>query len=76
MSPANGAFTHLRHVRAPTLVACGEHTDAIPPRLAVRIVERLPHGRLDIFSRAGHFGPMEVPEHTAASIADFEDVTR
>ncbi|HEY7136466.1 MAG TPA: alpha/beta hydrolase [Acidimicrobiia bacterium] len=76
MGPANGVFARLRHVRAPTLVACGEHTDAIPPRLAVRIVERLPHGRLDIFSRVGHFGPMEAPEQTAASIAKLESVTR
>src|SRR5204862_183546 len=42
MGTANGVYPRLRDVRCPTVVVCGEHTDAIPPPLGEMIVERLP----------------------------------
>ena len=71
MGTANGVYPRLRDVRCPTLVVCGEHTDAIPPQLGEMIVERLPHGRLEIMSGVGHFGPMQDPEATVESMLRF-----
>ena len=71
MGTANGVYPRLRDVRCPTVVVCGEHTDAIPPQLGEMIVERLPHGRLEIMSSVGHFGPMQDPEATVESMLRF-----
>jgi pimeloyl-ACP methyl ester carboxylesterase len=71
MGVANGVYPRLREVRCPVLVVCGEHTDAIPPTLGERIVERLPHGRLEVMRDVGHFGPMQDPDATVASMLRF-----
>jgi pimeloyl-ACP methyl ester carboxylesterase len=76
MGPSNGAFARLGDVHVPTLVACGERTDAIPPALARRVVDRLPEGRLEVFAGLGHFGPMEDPERVVESMVAFEESTR
>ena len=71
MGTANGVYQRLGDVRCPTLVVCGEHTDAIPPWLGEMIVERLPAGRLEVMARVGHFGPMQDPDATVASMLRF-----
>jgi pimeloyl-ACP methyl ester carboxylesterase len=71
MGVANGVYPRLREVRCPTLVVCGEHTDAIPPKLGEMIVERLPRGRLEVMPGVGHFGPMQDPDATADSMLRF-----
>ena len=71
MGVANGVYPRLRDVTCPTLVVCGEHTDAIPPKLGGMIVERLPTGRLEVMPGVGHFGPMQDPGATAASMLRF-----
>jgi len=71
MGVANGVYPRLRDVTCPTVVLCGEHTDAITPTLGGMIVERLPAGRLEIMPGVGHFGPMQDPDATAASMLQF-----
>jgi pimeloyl-ACP methyl ester carboxylesterase len=71
MGAANGIFGRLGEVHAPVLVACGETTDAIVPKLAEMIVARLERGSLEVWPGIGHFGPMEDPEQTAESILRF-----
>jgi pimeloyl-ACP methyl ester carboxylesterase len=71
MGVANGVYPRLDDVRCPTLVVCGEHTDAIPPKLGEMIVERLPHGRLEVMPGVGHFGPMQDPDATVESMLRF-----
>jgi pimeloyl-ACP methyl ester carboxylesterase len=71
MGVANGVYQRLREVRCPALVVCGEHTDAIPPKLGEMIVDRLPAGRLEVMSGVGHFGPMQDPDATVASMLRF-----
>lgn len=71
MGVANGVYPRLRDVRCPVLVVCGEHTDAIPPTLGEMIVERLPDGRLEVMPGVGHFGPMQDPDATVASMLRF-----
>ena len=62
-------WPRLAEVQTPTVVACGEHTDALTPAMAAQLVERLPHGTLDVWSGAGHFGPLEDPDRAAAVLA-------
>jgi pimeloyl-ACP methyl ester carboxylesterase len=68
---ANRVYPSLPGVRCPTLVVCGEQTDAIVPKLGRMVVDRLPAGRLEIMEGAGHFGPMQHPGATIESIAGF-----
>lgn len=71
MGVANGVYPRLPEVRCPTLVVCGENTDAIPPKLGKMSVERLPQGRLEVMPNVGHFGPMQDPEATVESMLRF-----
>lgn len=71
MGMAHGAFARLGDVRCPTVVACGERTDAIVPALAGMIAERIPGGRLEVMPGLGHFGPMEDPDAVVASVLRF-----
>jgi pimeloyl-ACP methyl ester carboxylesterase len=71
MGVANGVYPRLCEVSCPTLVVCGEHTDAIPPKLGEMIIERLPHSRLEVMPGVGHFGPMQDPDATVESMLRF-----
>jgi len=75
MGVANGVYQRLHEVQCPALVVCGEHTDAIPAKLGEMIVERLPAGRLEIMPGVGHFGPMQDPDATVASMLRFAAAT-
>jgi 3-oxoadipate enol-lactonase len=67
----NRVYPSLPAVRCPTLVVCGELTDAIVPKLGQMVVDRLPAGELEVMEGAGHFGPMQLPAATIGSIAAF-----
>lgn len=73
MGVANGVYPRLGGVACPVVVACGEQTDAIVPKLAQMIVDRLPEGRLEVMPGLGHFGPLQDPAAVAASILAFAD---
>jgi len=68
MGPRNGGWDALPEIEPPVVVAYGEHSRDIGHRLADRIVERLPHGRLEVWDGSGHFGPQEDPARAVASI--------
>ena len=76
MGLSNGAFARLADVIPPTVVACGEHSDAITPAFGRVIAGALPNGTLEVFAGLGHFGPMQDPARVAASIVAFERRTR
>lgn len=67
----NRVYSCLRHVHCPTLVVCGERTDAIVPNLGQMVADRLPHGRLEVVPGLGHFGPMQDPAAIATSVLGF-----
>lgn len=71
MGAANGLYARLGSVTAPTLVACGGESDAIPPHFAERLVERLPDAVLEVWQDHGHFGPLADPDRAVASMLDF-----
>jgi pimeloyl-ACP methyl ester carboxylesterase len=68
MAPANGAWAVLPEVTATVVVACGENSTDIGPKLASAIAERLPHAALEVWPDCGHFGPQQDPHACAASI--------
>lgn len=50
----------VAHVTVPSLVVVGEHDRVTPRSSAVALANALPHGRLEVLDRAGHFPMMEV----------------
>ncbi len=71
MSAANGLYPRLGTVAVPVLVACGELSDAINPKLAGMVADRIPAGTLEVWPGRGHFGPQEDPDGTVESILRF-----
>jgi len=51
----------LSNIRCPTLVVRGENSDILSPRVARRMAETLPHGRLVTVPGAGHNVPRDRP---------------
>lgn len=68
MGVRHDGWKRLAEVQTPTVIACGEHTDALAPAMAAQLAERLPHGTLDVWAGAGHFGPLEDPDRCVAAI--------
>ncbi len=71
MGSANGLYAQLGAIAVPVLVACGDETDAIRPRLAADVAARLPHGRVEVWAGRGHFGPQQDPDQAVASMLRF-----
>lgn len=71
MGGAHGAYARLDVIGCPVAVVCGEHTDAIVPKLAEMITARLQHGSLEIMGGLGHFGPFEDPDAVVVSMLRF-----
>lgn len=73
---SHDAYARLGAVACPVVVAVGAETDAVRPETAAAVVERLPHGRLEVMAGLGHFGPLQDPARVAAAVAEFETATR
>ena len=71
MQFAHRAYRGLATVRCPTVVACGENTNAIPSKLAAMLVDRLPDAQLEVMPGLGHFGPLQDPDAAVASMLAF-----
>jgi 3-oxoadipate enol-lactonase len=61
----------LGAVRAPTLVAVGEHDKPDFHAIAERLARELPDAELAVIPGAGHLPPMERPDETARLVASF-----
>jgi 3-oxoadipate enol-lactonase len=61
----------LAEVRAPALVAVGEHDKPDFIAIAERLARELPDARLEVIPGAGHLPPLEQPERTAALVREF-----
>ena len=59
----------LPTVTCPTTIACGGVGATIDAAIASRIADRLPDGRVEVFSALGHFGPLQDPEQVAGVVA-------
>ena len=71
MGPANGLYARLSEVTCPVQVVCGGESRSISPELGARIVDRLPHGTLEVWAGRGHFGPLEDPGAAVESMLNF-----
>jgi len=71
MAPNHDAAAKLPHIGAEVLIACGAESRSIDPARAAVLAQRLPNGRLEVFSGLGHFGPQQDPDACAASILAF-----
>lgn len=58
-------------ITAPTLVLWGRHDARVPLSLGQRLAASLPHARLEVVDRCGHYPPKERPGATAQAIARF-----
>ncbi len=61
----------LPRIDVPVLVIRGEYTEDMLGNVAETVAARLPSGRLETVSGAGHLVPMERPEAVADLIRDF-----
>ncbi len=66
--PLHGAFENLGAVACPVSLACGEHTDAIGPRLLALDAAQLARADTEVVAGIGHFGPLEDPPRVARSV--------
>jgi pimeloyl-ACP methyl ester carboxylesterase len=66
--PRHGAFERLGDVACPVSLACGEHTDAIGPRLLELDASRLARANTEVIAGIGHFGPLQDPPLVAGSV--------
>ncbi len=69
MGGSHGGWDALPDVSCPTTIACGGPLATVGEDLAVRIAERLPAGRVQVFEQLGHFGPLEDPAAVATVVA-------
>jgi pimeloyl-ACP methyl ester carboxylesterase len=63
----------VRHVRVPALVLVGDHDRVTPPASAVRLVQQLPDGRLEILEGVGHIPMMEAHDEFNRRLSRFAD---
>ena len=75
MGLAHDAYQRLDEVHCPTVIACGEHSNAIGPAIALQLAAQLPDGRLEVMPGLGHFGPLEDPDTIVASMLRFAAAT-
>lgn len=61
----------LLHVKAPTLVICGENDQIVDPYHVKEAVAGLPNFRFEMLPRCGHAPQLELPEIINPMVAEF-----
>ncbi len=61
----------LASVRAPTLVLCGCYDPQYPPSSSRQLAERIPHARLVLFERSGHYPFIEEADRFWQAVQEF-----
>jgi pimeloyl-ACP methyl ester carboxylesterase len=68
----NPTLPHLLGgITTPTLVVWGRDDRIVPLECGERFAKALPHARLEIVERAGHFVDMEQPDELARLVSAF-----
>jgi pimeloyl-ACP methyl ester carboxylesterase len=67
----DGVLDEIGAIKAPTLVAVGEHDQPTPVKRSRQLVELLPGARLEIIKNAGHSSTIEQPEAVTQLIGAF-----
>ena len=72
MGAANGLFARLPEVTVARAGGVRRPTPtSIPPDLARRLADRMPHATLEVWDGRGHFGPIEDPDRAVDSMLRF-----
>ncbi len=66
-----GVTDEIRAIKAPTLVAVGEHDHPTPPKQSRKIAELIPGARLEVVANSGHSSTIEQPEAVTALLRSF-----
>jgi pimeloyl-ACP methyl ester carboxylesterase len=65
------ARLHLREVRCPTLVMCGQDDQLTPPECSAEIATLVSHARFVTLPRCGHMLTMEKPAEVSATLREW-----
>lgn len=68
MATAHDCYRRLEEVKCPVVVARGERSESLMPRVAEQVAARLPRARVEVLPGLTHFGPLENPAAVAASL--------
>lgn len=71
MDEAAAFENRLPNVSAPTLILFGKHDKVVPPANTDLLAKQIPNSQIHIFSSAGHFFPLELPEEAAQAVIQF-----
>jgi len=71
MGTAHDCYGHLGEVRCPVLLVEGSESEHVEPGLLEHMAGRLVHGRTEVITGLGHFGPLQGPETVARSTLKF-----
>ena len=70
--PEAAAFeAKLPAINVPTLILFGEHDKVVPPANAELLSKQIRNSQVAIFSDAGHFFPIEIPETASRAVIQF-----
>lgn len=61
----------LEDIGMPVLLVTGDEDGVAPPANVREMARRLPHARVEIFARCGHWTPFERPVECARQLQDF-----
>lgn len=70
--PESAAFeTKLSQLKVPTLILFGAEDKVVPSDNAALLADKIPDSKIMIFSNAGHFFPIEIPETASQAVIEF-----
>ena len=70
-SPAGFTQAQLRAIRAPTVIADGDHDEIIELAQEQEMAQLIPNARLVVFPDTSHFALWQDPDDTTRAIVDF-----
>jgi pimeloyl-ACP methyl ester carboxylesterase len=75
-APAKPTAELLSAITAPTLVLWGENDLLIEPAAAKKFAAAIPRAKLITYAKVGHLPQIEIPQRSAADVAEFLGAAR
>jgi pimeloyl-ACP methyl ester carboxylesterase len=70
-APARPTAELVSTIKAPTLILWGENDPLIEPAAAKKFADAIPGAKLITYPNVGHLPQIEIPQRSAADVADF-----
>ena len=61
----------VERIEAPALLVTGDEDGVAPPQAVRAMAERMPHARVAVFNKCGHWTPVERADECARALRDF-----